>query len=87
MKQTQSTISSKHQVVVPAAVRRALNLKAGDTLNWRVIKTKTSQTKAIAEPLPDDWAEHTRGLGQAIWQEVDIDTYINELRQEWQPEA
>jgi AbrB family looped-hinge helix DNA binding protein len=32
----ESTLTSKGQVTVPAAVRRALRLHAGDRLHWRV---------------------------------------------------
>lgn len=82
MQQIQSTISPKYQTVVPAPVRKLLNLKAGDRLIWRLVQTST-QPKVIAEPLPKNWAKYTRGLGKDIWQDIDIDKYIQSLRQEW----
>lgn len=83
MNNTQSTISSKNQIVVPAAIRRALKLNPGDTINWRLLKTGENP-KAIAEPEPKNWAKHTRGLGQDLWQDTNIESYINTLRSEWQ---
>ena len=85
MKFSQSTMSAKNQIVIPASVRKALSLKAGDSLNWQVIQSGQSKLpKVIAEPIPDSWADHTRGLGKDIWQAVKINTYINNLRNEWQ---
>jgi AbrB family looped-hinge helix DNA binding protein len=83
MDSIQSTISGKNQVVVPARVRKSLNLKAGDKLLWRIIQAKDGN-KAIAESEPKSWAGYARGLGRDIWQNTDIDGYIESLRQEWQ---
>ena len=91
MQQTQSLsapvistthISKKHQTVIPARIRRALQLKAGDTLSWRVIRVGDKQ-KILAEPKPRSWAEYSLGLGEEIWKNVDIDKYIDTLRDEW----
>lgn len=30
-----------------------------------------------------NWAEYSRGLGKEIWQDIDVDTYIKDLRDEW----
>lgn len=83
MDSIQSTISGKNQVVVPAQVRESLKLKAGDKLLWRIIQDKNGN-KAIAESEPKSWAGYARGLGHDIWQNTDIDGYIESLRQEWQ---
>lgn len=82
METTQSLISPKYQTVIPAKIRRRLNLKKGDKLIWRVISVG-NQPKIITEPEPKDWAAHTRGLGKNLWQKVDIEEYINNLRAEW----
>lgn len=82
MQQIQSKISQKYQIVVPAQVRKLLNLKAGDRLIWRFIQTST-QPMVLTEPVPKNWAKYTRGLGKDIWEKVDIDKYIQNLRQEW----
>lgn len=83
MQQIQSIISPKYQTVVPASIRKLLNLKAGDKIVWRMIYT-SSQPKVIAEPMPKSWAKYTRGLGRNIWQNIDIDKYIENLRKEWE---
>ncbi len=82
MQQIQSLISPKYQTVIPAKIRQRLNLKAGDKLIWKVIKTG-NQPKIIAEPEPKNWAKYTRGLGKNIWQRTNIDKYIENLRSEW----
>lgn len=82
MQQIQSTISQKYQTVVPAQVRKLLNLKAGDRLIWRLVQTP-DKPKILTEPVPKNWAKYTRGLGKDIWQNINIDRYIQSLRQEW----
>lgn len=80
----QSTLSSKNQVVVPAEIRRALNLSSGDQLLWRVARMN-DQAKAVAEPVPKNWASTMKGLGKDMWKKVSIHEYINDLRNQWQP--
>lgn len=82
MQQTLSTLSSKYQVVVPAQIRRALGIDAGDTLMWQVLQTG-GQKKVVAEIKPKNWTKYTRGLGKVIWDNIDIDQYIKQLRAEW----
>lgn len=85
MNSLQSTLSAKNQIVIPADIRHVLGLKAGDTLSWQIIHPIGSKApKVIAEPTPASWAEYTHGLGQAVWQTTDVDTYIDQLRNEWQ---
>lgn len=75
-------ISRKYQTVIPAKIRHALNLKAGDKLSWRVIRVGDKQ-KILAEPRPKNWTEYSLGLGEEIWKNVNIDDYIDNLRDEW----
>lgn len=83
MIQIQSKISDRYQTVVPADIRDALHLKAGDKILWSIIKLG-DQKKAIAEPQPKSWAAYSRGLGKSIWKGIDIDKYIKDLRDEWE---
>ena len=83
MQQIQSTISRKYQVVIPSVIRKRLNLRAGQVIIWYVIPTKTTP-KAVAEAKPASWTKQMLGLGKDIWQEVDIETYIKNLRSEWE---
>jgi len=82
MSQAQSTISSKNQVVVPATIRRDLNLQAGDTIIWQTVRVG-QQKRILASPRPKNWAKYMRGLGKHVWAGVDINQYIRDLRQEW----
>lgn len=80
----QSTLSSKHQIVVPSEVRKALKLSSGDSILWRITQM-SDQPKAVAEPMPKKWADRMKGLGKDLWKKVSIDEYIDSLRNEWQP--
>lgn len=90
MMQTQSTqyseyptkLSSRNQTVVPSRVRKALGLKKGSRLYWRIMKIGR-ELKAIADPKPIDWAAFSRGLGKESWKGIDVDEYIRKLREEW----
>lgn len=84
MQQIQSTLSSKYQVVVPAQIRRALKVTAGDQILWRIAHLN-DQVKAVAEPMPKEWGSYMRGLGRDLWKRVSIAQYIDSLRNEWQP--
>jgi AbrB family looped-hinge helix DNA binding protein len=48
-------ITSKHQATVPAEVRAALGLKAGDAIQWEVAEDGAARVRK-AEPM--DWAWH-----------------------------
>lgn len=83
MRNIQSTkISKRNQTVVPAAVRKSFNLKPGDKILWKIIYVGGS-SKAIAEPAPKKWSKQSRGVGKALWKNINIDAYINNLRNEW----
>jgi len=47
-----SRLTSKHQATVPADVRAALGLRAGDTIAWDVVDGEARVRKAR----PIDWA-------------------------------
>lgn len=83
MQQIQSIMSSKNQVVIPSQVRTSLQLQAGDCILWTIVSTYPTK-KVIAEPKPKNWTAQTRGLGKSIWKNTSIDSYIKNLRSEWQ---
>lgn len=78
-----TTMSTKHQTVIPANVRKALGLIAGDKLYWQVMY-KGNDPIIIAQPAPHSWAKKTRGLGRDLWKTINIKTYIRTLRNEWE---
>jgi antitoxin PrlF len=49
-----SKLTSKHQATVPADVRAALGLRAGDTIEWEVADGAVRVRKSP----PVDWAWH-----------------------------
>lgn len=81
--QLQSSLSSKYQTVIPATIRRRLKLDAGDKILWRIVEIH-GQPKALAESKPARWSQYSRGLGASLWKDVNITSYIDNLRQEWQ---
>lgn len=74
----QVKVSSKHQIAVPASVRRQLAIGAGDYLSVDV------QDGAIVMiPKSTDPIEELRGCGREIWDGVDAQDYVNNERDEW----
>lgn len=49
----QSRVTSKYQATVPADVRAALGVKAGDTLQWQV-EDGVAQVRRV-EPFDHEW--------------------------------
>jgi AbrB family looped-hinge helix DNA binding protein len=74
----QVKVSSKHQIAVPAAVRRELAIDAGDHL---MVEIQDGVIFLIPEPT--DPIEELRGLGREIWDGVDAQDYINGERNGW----
>jgi AbrB family looped-hinge helix DNA binding protein len=75
---TRVKVSSKHQIAVPAAVRRRLNIDAGDYL---LVEVQDGVIVLIPEPA--DAVEQLRGLGKEIWEGVDVQEYIDGERDGW----
>ena len=55
-------ISSKHQIAIPAKVRKELHLAAGDKLLIGI-----SGNKIIMEPVPKSYTDYMQGLGKEVW--------------------
>jgi len=71
-------VSTKHQIVVPSAVRRQLGIKAGDRLEVRV-----EAGDVVLHPRPAKASERLSGLAKGMYG-PDVDTYIRGLRDEWE---
>ena len=71
-------VSTKHQIVVPSAVRSHLGIEAGDRLEV-VISGET----IVMRKRPARASDRLRGLGAGKgWYEPDPDTYLRQLRDE-----
>ena len=71
-------VSTKHQIVVPSAVRRQLGIHAGDRLEVRV-----EDGDIVLHPRLPKASERLSGLGRGMYA-PDPDTYLRVLRDEWE---
>jgi len=72
-------ISSKNQIAVPSAFRRELNLGAGDRLLASV-----RDGVIVLVPFRGDAVEQLRGLHSEIWEDEDVQAYIDRERDSWE---
>lgn len=77
MSQISVKISSKHQIAVPSAIRKELELEAGDRLLAQV-----RDGVIVLVPVRESALDQLRGLHREIW-EGDIQTYLDEERDAW----
>ena len=70
-------ISSKHQIAVPSAIRKELELEAGDHLLAQV-----RDGIIVLVPRRGDAVDQLRGLHREIW-EGDVNAYLDEERDAW----
>ena len=83
MMNIQSTkLSCRNQTVIPRKVRKALNLRSGDRINWHIVY-QGDKPIVYADTQSLGFAKQTRGLGKHLWEGIDIATYIDNLRKEW----
>lgn len=82
------TLSSKHQITLPADMVRKLGLKPGDKLVADLI-----DDCIVLLPEPESWTEHFGGIARGVYGSTDkeIDAYIEgersgSHRQEWRLE-
>ena len=72
-------VSNKHQIAVPAAVRKKLHIKSGDQLLLDV-----RDGSVVLMPEPRDYSQHLHGLHQEIWTDVEPQEYVRQEREAWQ---
>lgn len=74
------TLSSKHQVTLPADLVRSLGLKPGDKLVAELISDHI-----VLLPQPESWANYFVGSMKGFWgSKEEIDQYIAEERRSWE---
>lgn len=73
-------ISSKHQIVVPRAVREKMKLRAGQNIYLYVV----DENRALLVKQPQDHVSALEGLGQEVWTALGGgDQYIRIERSSW----
>jgi AbrB family looped-hinge helix DNA binding protein len=72
-------VSSKHQIAVPAALRRALGIERGDYL---LVEVRDGY--AVLLPEPQDYSRRLRGLHREVWDGVEPQEYVRQEREAWQ---
>ena len=74
------TISSKHQITLPAEIVRRLGLRAGDKLAIELI-----EGEILAVPEPVSWVDWGRGIAAGVYggTKESIDRYVAEERVSW----
>lgn len=72
-------VSSKHQIAVPAAVRKTLGIKSGDEL---LVEIRDGYVVLLPEPR--DFSERLRGLHREVWDGVEPQEYVRREREAWQ---
>lgn len=77
-------MSSRLQTAVPSMVRKALNIRPGDRMYWHITyHSNQNQPLIVAGTKPKQLAKTSRGLGKHLWDTIDIDSYLDQLRKEW----
>ena len=74
------TVSSKHQITLPAEIVRELGLHGGDKL-----AVELTDGRIVAVPEPASWAEYMRGSARGLYGRTtqEIDRYVAEERGSW----
>jgi len=79
MGQNQSVkVSSRYQIAIPSAVRKRLDIQAGDRLLVDV-----QDDVIVLVPKPSNYTEQMTGLYKEIWEKQDSDQYLDDEREAW----
>jgi AbrB family looped-hinge helix DNA binding protein len=73
------TLSSKGQIAIPSAARKALNLAPGHRL-WVDVRDGV----LVVVPIGEDPIEQLSGLYAEIWEDVDAQEYVDQERDAWE---
>ena len=71
-------MSSRGQIVIPQAIRKALELHVGTEF-----LISLEGNRLILEPVKS-FTDALRGLGKEVWQDVDATAYVNTEREAWE---
>lgn len=75
-----TTLSSKHQITLPARLVRELGLEPGDKL-----AVELEHGCLVLHPRPKDWLSYTAGSMPGYYGKTkeEIDAYLREVRGDW----
>lgn len=76
MERVTARIGARYQIVLPRAVRKALNLRPRDTLLFLI-----DGDSVFIRPKPESFTEALLGLHREIW--PDPDQWLEEERAAW----
>lgn len=71
-------VNNKHQIAVPASIRKELQIESGDHL---LVEVRDGHVILIPEP--HDYSKHLRGLHREIWESVELQEYVQREREAW----
>ena len=69
-------VSKKHQIAVPAEMRRRLDIVSGDEL---LIELRDGY--AVLLPAPSDYSRRLRGLHRDVWDGIEPQAYVRQERE------
>jgi AbrB family looped-hinge helix DNA binding protein len=72
-------VNAKHQITVPAVVRKKLNIKKGDCL---LVDVQDGMVVLMSHP--KRYTDYLQGLHRDIWDDVDVQKYLNREREAWE---
>ena len=72
-------LSSKHQVTIPRLMCRKLGMESGQEL---LIEEENG--RVVLRPRPKSYTDALRGLGKAIWKNLDPLEHIRRERAAWE---
>ena len=71
-------VNSKHQIAIPATVRKELHIESGDHL---LLQVRGGHVILMQEP--HDYSVHLRGLHREIWDGIEPQEYVRRERGVW----
>ena len=69
-------MNGKHQITVPAAVRKELHIESGDC--WLI---GVRNGHILLMPEPSNYSQHLRGLHREVWADVEPQEYVQRERE------
>lgn len=71
-------VGKRYQVVVPKAVRQRFDIHEGDEMLLEV-----SRRGILLIPRPKSYTVHLAGLHHEVWENLDVDHYLDRERKTW----